>query len=286
MNIDTNFTKPSLFRRHMLAALISTMASGASAQNADDGAASPILEKPLTQTERPQIDIDTSNLITSEPPDTNGLGSQARDILGHRSDRSITIKVPEFAIVGRTPLTNVVVEVPEFIIIGKDPDKEEIDTQNPSRLSDIGVVPKSRDLSAPAQPPQQDATLGFQPMCHGDYSAFFGRGKGTAVGFAMPLGKHVEVSARVEALDCGKAIYVTIRGQNILMSGDLESRSYSGSFNMGDGAARTLVLVCDQDLSLRGYLTASDQNLAIQRPVWMIGNGVAQFDLTTCPAQD
>ncbi|PYG28012.1 hypothetical protein [Pelagimonas varians] len=280
---NVRFTSLLRFGPHILAVFLSSVASSGAAQNADTGALPP---QPLTQSERPQVNINAPELVINEPPDTDGFGVQARDVLGQRSDNLLIIEVPEFTIVGRDPLEDVVIHVPDFVIIAQDEDQEEAKPQETSRLTDIGIVPLARDPSASDQPPQQEATLGYYPMCHGDYAAFFGRGQGTAVGFAMPVGKNLEVKARVEALDCGRSLSVTIRGQNILMSGDLQSRTYSGSFNMGDGAARTLVLMCDQDLGLRGYLTASDQNLAIKRPVWMIGNGVAQFDLTACPAQD
>lgn len=149
---------------------------------------------------------------------------------------------------------------------------------------DPTFTPKDK-LASPKQVPSIDGDEALflnEDWCHGTYTSHFGRGTGTAVGFAMPFGQNLVAPAEVNVLACAQGLAVTVQGQSLTLSRMANTRQYSGTMNLGDGPLRTLLLTCDTDLNLRGQLVTADANLSIERPVWMLRDTPGVWDIADC----
>lgn len=216
--------------------------------------------------------------------------------------KDITLNVPDLVIMGAPEPIDIVIDVPDLVILGV-PDPIEIiitvpaltivgrlDEPGDETQDDIGIQSTGATALNPSPEGGLDDTLipgqteptAMPVLCHGDYTAHFGLGMGTAVGFAMPFGQFRSAPAQIDVVNCGDALNATIQGQPVALTFSRETALYSGSINLGDGAQRRLVLNCDEDQNLRGHLTAADANLSIERPVWMIQDAAPAAALTSC----
>lgn len=223
-----------------------------------------------------ELAIDLPDFIVVGRPEPKDIviDIPAFTILGKPEPEELTVSLPAFVIFGKPEREEVIIDVPEFVVIGRPEDEDD------ERLEE-GLA-KTRTERQNPQPPEQgtaiqqdparevnDAVRGFR--CHGSYTAHIGKGLATAQGLAMPVGQTMTRPAQVDAMDCGDSITVTIDGMRIPMKLDKETKVYSGSLpSQGDGANRGLSLSCDDDSHLRGHLVASDANLRIARPVWLM----------------
>ncbi|GLO69694.1 hypothetical protein MACH17_12110 [Phaeobacter inhibens] len=253
----------------------------------------------LTTGGQPDTESDTQSAKEELPNYVPGLSA---DPIAPPID--ITVDVPDFVIIGAPDQIDIVIDVPDFVIIGA-PDPIEItinvpaltvvgrfDEPDDETQNDVGI--QSADATAlntssaeggndtlNQEATDPDPTV-MPALCHGDYTAFFGQGIGTAVGFEMPFGQFLTVPAQIDVVNCAETLNATIQGQPIALTFSPETALYSGSIDLGDGAQRMLVLSCDEDQNLRGQLTAADADLSIERPVWMIQETAPAAALGSC----
>lgn len=225
-------------------------------------------------------------------------------ITGQPEPERVVINVPEITIVGAPDLDRVVIDVPDLVIVGApDPTRitidvpdltivgapDEDDTSDPdapdNRLTDLTVTP-SQTTTGSTTTDVPDTNAQAQDWCFGDYTSHIGRGIGTAAGIVMPFGKNLIAPAQVDLISCGDALEVQVQGQTVSLTRASASRLYSGTIDFGDGAMRTLILNCDEDLNLRGKLVTADSNLSIERPVWMMRSNSDSAALANCDLPD
>ncbi|UWR43621.1 hypothetical protein [Phaeobacter inhibens] len=252
------------------------------------------LDVPNTTEEGPPIDV--PELTTGGQPDTESDTQSAKEELpnyvpGLSADPiappiDITVDVPDFVIIGAPDPIEITINVPALTVVGRfdEPDDETqndvgIQSADATALNTSSAEGGNDTLNQEATDP--DPTV-MPALCHGDYTAFFGQGIGTAVGFEMPFGQFLTVPAQIDVVNCAETLNATIQGQPIALTFSPETALYSGSIDLGDGAQRMLVLSCDEDQNLRGQLTAADADLSIERPVWMIQETAPAAALGSC----
>lgn len=127
-----------------------------------------------------------------------------------------------------------------------------------------------------------DDALQLAP-CQGSYLLHFGKGQAAASGFSMPVGTQGSVPADVRMGQCGREMVLTVQGQPVVMHRSVQDDTvYVGSVTMGDGVARELTLTRGADRHLRGGLVASDGQLRIARPVWVMAQALEETVFEGC----
>lgn len=127
-----------------------------------------------------------------------------------------------------------------------------------------------------------DDALQLAP-CEGSYLLHFGKGQAAASGFSMPVGTQGSVPAEVRMGQCGREMVLTVQGQPVVMHRSVQDDAvYVGSVTMGDGVARELTLTRGADRNLRGGLVASDGQLRITRPVWVMAQALQETVFEGC----
>lgn len=235
-----------------------------------------------------EITIDAPNLVIAAKPVSQDIVINAPDltIVARPVPEEITIEVPDLIIVTKPAPRDIVIDVPDLTVVAKrdeEPDaplSSELTVATGKTTANQPDTPSATDtVTSPDTDPDPQ---GIAQWCVGDFDAHIGRGVGTAVGFAMPFGDYMVSDSRVTAQDCRNTLAFNVQGQTVLLSQGETPRSYSGGLDFGDGAMRTLVLQCDEDLNLRGRLVTADQNLRIERPVWLIRKPQSPADITDC----
>lgn len=233
-----------------------------------------------------EITIDAPNLVIAAKPVSQDIVINVPDltIVARPAPKEMTIEVPELTIVTKPAPRDIVIDVPDLTIVSRR--DEEPDAPLSSELTvttgkTTANQPDTPSTTGTVTSPDTDPQ-GIAQWCVGDFDAHIGRGVGTAVGFAMPFGDYMVSDSRVTAQDCRNTLAFNVQGQTVLLSQGETPRSYSGGLDFGDGAMRTLVLQCDEDLNLRGRLVTADQNLRIERPVWLIRKAQSPADIADC----
>lgn len=239
---------------------------------------------PNTFDEREQVPVNVPELSAGSPALTKVIAINVPDliIIGTPDPIDVVIDVPDLVIVGVPGPIELTIDVPDLIIVGRS---EDAPNDLASHEQTITIAPTT--AVQPETPPASgtDTDPDPQPLtqwCVGAFVAHIGQGMGTAVGFAMPFGSYMVSDARVTPHDCRNSLSFSVEGQTVLLSQGDAPRSYTGSLDLGDGAMRTLVLQCDEDLNLRGHLVTADQNLRIERPVWLIRKAQSPADIADC----
>jgi len=186
----------------------------------------------------------------------------------------IKIDVPQLVIVGEEAIedtVNIEIDVPQLVIVGREEEQETDGTPSIS-AQDTGAQPS--ETTTPALPenaqPETEDVPPATARCHGTYTMHAGQGQGTASGLTMPVGRTMTLPATIENQECGQSLDFAAQGQSVRLEPTENLGEYSGTINLGDGPMRTIVLVCGEDLNLRGALVARDTNLRIARPLWLI----------------
>jgi hypothetical protein len=210
---------------------------------------------------------------------------------------NIAINVPDLVIVAADPV-NIAINVPDLVIVGApEPVELDIDIRVPELI--IASAEKSSEdvtdvrgssppaerpatLQSPDAPEELEDTALAAVQCSGNYMMHAGQGQAVASGLSMPVGQTMILPARVENLGCGASLIVTAQGQSISLDASDIPGEFSGSVDLGDGPLRTMILVCGEDLNLRGGLIAQDSNLRITRPMWLIRD--SDQSVLTCDA--
>ncbi|UWR80519.1 hypothetical protein K4K97_00840 [Phaeobacter inhibens] len=234
------------------------------------------------------ITVDVPDFVIIGAPDQIDIVIDVPDfvIIGAPDPIGIVIDVPEFVIIGAPDPIEITINVPALTVVGRfdEPDDE---TQNDVGIQSADATALNTSSAEGGNDTLNQETTDPNPtampaLCHGDYTAFFGQGIGTAVGFEMPFGQFLTVPAQIDVVNCAETLNATIQGQPIALTFSPETALYSGSIDLGDGAQRMLVLSCDEDQNLRGQLTAADADLSIERPVWMIQETAPAAALGSC----
>lgn len=230
------------------------------------------------------IPINVPELSAGGTPPSKDITVNVSDlvIMGAPDPIDIVIDVPDLVIIGVPDSIKMTINVPALTIVGRfdEPDDETRNDTGTQSTDATTPTPQGTGNADTTLPPLAKAPEAI--LCYGDYTAYFGQGIGTAVGFQMPFGQFQSAPAQIDVVNCGGALSATIQGQAIALTLSRDRALYSGSINLGDGAQRTLVLSCDEDQNLRGQLVAADANLSIERPVWMIRDAAPAVALRSC----
>ncbi len=233
------------------------------------------------------------NVPVNVPELTAGSSALGKDIsinvpdliiIGTPEPIDVVIDVPDLVIVGLPAPIEITIDVPDLIIVGRPKDAPDDLSSRAQTVTPDEITADQPDTPSVPGPDTDPGPPALAQWCVGAFDAHIGQGMGTAVGFAMPFGNYMVSDGLVTAQDCRNTLAFNVQGQTVLLRQEDTPRSYTGSIDFGDGAVRRLVLQCDEDLNLRGQLVTADQNLRIERPVWLIRKPQSPADLLECSA--
>lgn len=117
--------------------------------------------------------------------------------------------------------------------------------------------------------------------CNGSYTLHFGNGTESATG--TPVGTSGAVPVSVTMGQCAREMVLqTPQGPVVLLQSIQDPATYVGQLTMGDGVARELHLTRGADRNLRGGLKASDGQLTITRPIWVMTKTLTETVFPDC----
>ena len=209
-------------------------------------------------------------------------------IVGKEPPETITVELPPLTIVGRSEPEEIEVDLPLLTIVGREEEDNSDESDAEDSNTDIGIVEGSAPLKpfilTPTTPetPEQPSVAQATDWCNGVYQGTFSRPVAEVQAFVPLMGQAVTVTAQVAARQCGDVLNVTMQGIALDMVGDRASRTYSGTLNMGDGAARVMVLTCGADLTLTGALRASENGVSVRRDIVLTRSQAALPDFAGC----
>ncbi len=217
-------------------------------------------------------------------------------IVGAPDAKEFVIDVGELVIVGAPETKEITIDVTELVIVGKREDSDEPDGQadqvtqdDPQNTSDTGddLNMTTNEADTPDQEDQigGSGTTGDSPdrpgtWCNGTYAVTLGQPRFVPAG--PPIGRVETASAQVTTSQCTATMTVTVAGGTVAMARN--GGQHVGSTIAPEGQKVTYTLTCQPDLSISGYLVASDSAITIQRDIEMRRTGGAEANLTGCPA--